>query len=212
MQNCNGAFIVSAVLTFIDHSQIKQFMEKRVEYWSCLSCIFQAQKPNICWVLRTPWAFHVWPHISNAALHLILFLFFSEKTLKTTWKYCSIFTSYNSLWSATEGWITVTENIATSNPLQERRLGMKTESPARLLWKNILKGLTLYITTIKTSSFILCCHTHHQLFVYEQSSGFWDHAGWFQLAEFSNDSPTRLHCKSTKGWGVVKLQKHVCTF
>lgn len=45
----------------------------------------------------------------------------------------AIFSHFMIVWSATEGWISVTENIATSNPLQERRAGMKTGSPARPL-------------------------------------------------------------------------------
>lgn len=58
---------------------------------------------------------------------------YGEGNKKFSLKEKRFFTSCDSLWSATEGWISVTENIATSNPLQERRLGMKTGSPARLL-------------------------------------------------------------------------------
>lgn len=47
-----------------------------------------------------------------------------------------LFTSNNSLWSASEGWISVTENIATSNPLQERRHGMKTETVLLVFYGN----------------------------------------------------------------------------
>lgn len=77
-----------------------------------------------------------------------------------------LFTSYNnSLWSATEGWITVTENIATSNPLQERRHGMKTETVLLVLYGKTSHALTLYIKpSLKHPPISSSCCTYHQPF------------------------------------------------
>lgn len=112
-----------------------------------------------------------------AMLPKFSFMFFIVKITQlkdSIGKMVDIFSSYNSLWSATEEWISVTENIATSNPLQERRHGMKTESPAHLLWETISN--LVYKTIVKTSSHILCCCTYHQPFLWTVLllTGFWD--------------------------------------